>query len=473
MNLMRRPAEPAAALGFARARLAQAWTGTAAVVLAIALPLAINPWVRDAYSLPKAQVLYGLTAAIVLGAVLHLLRRRQWVMTRPEIAVWSYLLAVLISSAVSADPLPTLFGGPGRYEGLLTVACYVGLFFAGAQCFGSETAWHTLARAVGTGAIVAVTYGALELFLPPLFPAEAEVRWWYAMVGFRRFSSVLGSPVVFGGYLSLTAPILLALGLAQPGRLRLLWLGGAALAYFNAVMTSTRGAWIAVAIGTAVLVTATGRAAFRRTGGIGAAIGVGVAVAAAVWFQMAVVATPQQTASRVTTSFDTESGAVAQRLYIWGRTLDLVRARPLFGWGLETLREVFPYERSSLVPLFGLRPVTVDRAHNDLLQTAVSVGVPGAAAYAAIWVSSGVAAFRLWQRLQGRARILAAGWLAAMVAYVVQAQFSFGSVAVTPIVWLLAGASAGWEAHTSNAATRESLDADQDTGTRQDETSPA
>lgn len=148
---------------------------------------------------------------------------------------------------------------------------------------------------------------------------------------------------------------------------------------------------------------------------------------------------------------DPSSGSLAQRLYIWDRTITLVRAKPWLGWGLETLGEVFPYDRPALVKLFGVRPVIMDKAHNDVLQMAVSVGVPGALAYIAFWAGVVIAAVRLARRESGSARILAAGWLAAIAAYLIQVQFSFSAVALAPIVWVFAGSAAGWEASRTGA----------------------
>jgi len=123
------------------------------------------------------------------------------------------------------------------------------------------------------------------------------------------------------------------------------------------------------------------------------------------------------------------------------------------GWGLETLGTVFPYDRASLVQVFSPRPTIIDKAHNDLLQVDVSIGIPGALAYAAVWGSVVWCAVRMWHRATDAPRVLAAGWLAAITAYLVQVQFSFSVVALAPIVWLLAGAASGWEAHAAQGGT--------------------
>ncbi len=421
------------------------WVRTAALALVVAVPLVINPWAADAYVAPKVLVIYGLAVAMVLGwvAAYAVARRPRWRATRPETAVWLFLLGMLISSWASVNPRLTFFGAPGRYEGLLALLAYVVFYFIGVHFFGSERGFQTIAGAAVAAAMVVIGYGIVQTFISPLFPAEAVIKSSYALLGYPRSTSTFGNPVVFGGYLALITPLLLGFALSAKGRGRVFWSVAAGLGYVVTLMTLTRAAWLAVAAGTAIPMIALGREALRRHWTALAALLAVVVIGVAVTLAMA---TPEKLAGRAASAFAVRSGSVGERVYIWDRTIALIRSRPLLGWGLETLREVFPYDRQTLVRYFGFRPVIVDEAHNDLLQMAVSVGIPGAVAYLAFWVLVIVAAVRTWRHASGTGRILAAGWLAAVIAYMVQAQFSFSTVAVAPVMWLLAGAAGGWEA---------------------------
>lgn len=421
------------------------WVRTAAVALTVASPLVVIPWGLEAYALPKALVLYGMTVLIALAwAVSYLLAARpRWRMTTPELALWGFLLALLISSWVSVDTRMTFLGVPHRYDGLLTYVSYVVLYFAGAHFFGSESGVRRIVLAAAGAALVAITYGVIQPFLSPLFEGEAVVRSDYSALGYPRSASTLGSPIVFGGYLSLLIPLLLGLALSDSGPRWVVWLVGAGLGFVATVLTVTRAAWLAVAIGTGILMVAQRGARSRDR------IVFAVAVSApivGILLLMTAVATPGQLGDRVSESFAAQSGSLGNHVYIWQHTLGLIRSRPLLGWGLETLQQVFPYDRPSLVKQFGPAPVIIDRAHNDVLQMAVSIGIPGALIYVVFWVLVVLTAIRIWRRASGAARPLVAGWLAAVVAYLVQAQFSFSPVLVAPVVWLLAGAVAGWEA---------------------------
>lgn len=418
---------------------------TAALILVVVLPLIVTPWGRDAYSSPKVHVLYGLTGVMLIAWVIsHAIGRSpRWILTLPELPVWAFLLAVLISSGVSANARLTFFGAPERYEGLLAIGCYIVLFFAGAQFFGSARGLRALVVAACSAGVVATGYGLLQLGLPPAFAGEAFIRDWYGGLGVLRIPSTLGSPIVFGGYLCLLIPLWIVLA-CDPNRwMRVVGLLGAAGGYVALAAAFTRAAWFGAAVGTVLLALTAGRELARSARAVLVAAVIGIIVGAGV---LALTATPQRVVDRVASAGVVHTGSTAQRLYIWSRTIELIAARPSLGWGIETLREVFPYNRAELVRYFGVRPVIIDKAHNDLLQVAVSVGLPGAISYLAVWIAVMLAALRLWRRASGDARLFAAGWLAGVGAYLVQVQFSFSAVALAPLIWLFAGSACGWEA---------------------------
>ena len=416
-----------------------------AITLVVSVPLVVTPWGEAAYSYIKSELTIALALIGLLGWLVVYLTTRQpkWRGTLPELPLWGFLLAVLLSTVTSADTSVSTFGAPGRYEGLLTICAYAAWYFIGVHFFGSPRRYQSLAVAAVIAAALAIGYGIVQVFAPPLFEGEAFVKEWYGRLGIPRVGSTLGGPLVFGGYLAFILPMLCAVAALTRSRVRVVWLAVAFLAVIDVALTVTRASWVALLVGMGIFATAAAEMTWRtRRVVIGS---VAVAILTAALILMAVVSTPGQVRSRVTASVDTSTGSLAQHIYIWKHVAQLILTRPLLGWGLETLGAVFPYDRESLVRNFGLRPVTVDRAHNDVLQVAVSVGIPGAIAYVGFWVLALGAGVRLWRRHAGAPRLLAAAWLGGLVAYMLQAQFSFSTVAITPLVWLMAGAVCAWE----------------------------
>lgn len=132
-------------------------------------------------------------------------------------------------------------------------------------------------------------------------------------------------------------------------------------------------------------------------------------------------------------------GTLAARLTMWKGIIRMIIDRPLFGWGLETLQLKSPqYTSPDLYKLEEYR--LLSRAHNELLHVAVTMGIFGLTAY--LWLlfilfKWGLKFHRLIQNKTLKS--LLDGALAGCIGYLVQMQFSFGVIAVTPLFWIFIG----------------------------------
>ena len=132
------------------------------------------------------------------------------------------------------------------------------------------------------------------------------------------------------------------------------------------------------------------------------------------------------------------------RMFLWQTSGTLVRQRPLFGWGPETLAQVYPAYRTpeffSVYPYARMMTLTVDRPHNDLLQQAIATGLVGLAAYLWLWGALLRTAWRAARAGGGPGTAaLAAGLLGGLAAYFAQLQLAFSYVSVAPVLWVLVG----------------------------------
>jgi O-antigen ligase len=157
-----------------------------------------------------------------------------------------------------------------------------------------------------------------------------------------------------------------------------------------------------------------------------------------------------------------DAGSATSRVFIWRTAAPLVIARPLLGWGPETLAQVYPaYGTPAFLRVFpeaAMQHIVVDRPHNDLLQQAIAAGLLGLAAYLWLWYAVLRTA---WKTARARAygdhglrrgddrrsslvdpSIVAAGLLGGFAAYFAQLQLSFSYVSVAPLFWILLGAVA-------------------------------
>src|SRR5439155_18228674 len=285
------------------ARLARA----AATVLVVAVPVVVTPWGSDGYNQVKALITEVLVNLALIGCIGARLAtgKPAWRVTGPELPLWAFLLAVLLSSITSVNPRLSYFGAPGRYEGLFAYCGCIALFLVGVHFFGSRAGVRALARSAGIAALITSAYGILQVFISPLFAGEAFIRQWHSVPGIARIPSTLGSPVVFGGYLALMLPLLLAIGLAKRGASRHCWLAAACLALVALALTLTRAAWLATFIGLVVFGVAARHFAWRRRVILVAAA---VIVVASAGFLVSRVGTPEVMWSHVIASADIGSG---------------------------------------------------------------------------------------------------------------------------------------------------------------------
>jgi putative inorganic carbon (HCO3(-)) transporter len=139
-------------------------------------------------------------------------------------------------------------------------------------------------------------------------------------------------------------------------------------------------------------------------------------------------------------SLDIDKGrGVATRLYVWDKTVRLIRESPWFGYGLETFMLVFKKYNQEYTDTFHDR-VIIDRAHNNYLDVAFTMGLLGLTAYLALLLSFLVYVWRLFKGLQERPhKMLVLGILAGFCGYLINDLFIFSVVSVSPTFWSLMG----------------------------------
>ncbi len=112
---------------------------------------------------------------------------------------------------------------------------------------------------------------------------------------------------------------------------------------------------------------------------------------------------------------DAQSGTLASRLEVWQRGLMMVQDFPFTGIGIGTYNQI----AHLMYPFFIAAPdEIVPHAHNQFLQVAVDLGIPGLIAYSALLVGFGVCIARAYRASDDvQARALAVGLGCGMFAH--------------------------------------------------------
>jgi len=199
------------------------------------------------------------------------------------------------------------------------------------------------------------------------------------------------------------------------------------------VLTTSRSAWIGAAVGTGVWVFLAG-----RWGKVAVSVGLVVAVAAILSvgpgrFAREIASSPQPELGNVFTP------NLEDRVEIWSRALYGIQDFPFTGMGMGTFRQVVHV----LYPLFLTSPdVDLGHAHNEFLQAALDLGIPGLTAFLALQGMAVVLAYKTFRSTAPNwMRWTAAGALAGLVAHGVYGLTDAVALGAKPgiLFWMLLG----------------------------------
>ncbi|WP_035100238.1 O-antigen ligase family protein [Aneurinibacillus terranovensis] len=130
------------------------------------------------------------------------------------------------------------------------------------------------------------------------------------------------------------------------------------------------------------------------------------------------------------------------RVYIWEKTFELIKKRPLLGYGLDTLAYHFPQDDPNKISNLHDANVVVDKPHNMYIGLAFGSGILALIAFLFLMIRHFLhyISFIRNRIVYEKEKILAAlftGWCA----YLIQAFFNDSIIGTAPIFWILFGVS--------------------------------
>jgi putative inorganic carbon (HCO3(-)) transporter len=424
-------------------------TGACALV-----PLVFTTRSSDVFYLPKLVVLWAL---LVLCLWLVVFERRsgrtEFTAVRlVDVPVAAFVVLNLVAVAFSVDWRQSVVGEHLQYQGMLSLALYVGFFYL-ARC-----AFVTLSRL--TVLFGAITFGATAVSLYAFAQKLGIDPIWKGFLPSGRVFSTIGQPNALAAYLVLAVPVTVAL-LVQMRGLRRVACGLALAAIcFALLLTYSRGGYAGLAVSLLVLgagwlawgrrpaasqaarTTAPHTTPARRTAvGIAAVIIVlsGALVLSPLGHQ---VGEAWHRANSVTQLSGDES--ISNHLDQWKVAARIVEDHPLLGTGPETFPEEFPRYSRLVLPPSHVRyfdQFRVESPHNEVLAVAAGAGIPSALCYLLVLVAAGIVLVRGIKTASTAAmRLALVAVLAAMAAHFVTDSFMSAEVTGSWMIWTLIGA---------------------------------
>ncbi len=405
------------------------------LTVAVTAMLVFDP--RPGHSGGRPKYLVVLTGALVAGGLLLGGRRdRSWRDTRVRWPLLALVLAAGLSTLLSEHRVTALYGYPGSHDGLLTTLSFAVLFVATAVAFERRSVLGAV-RVLWFGAGTGVLLFGLAQLVDRLVAPDSGWDWARPHISPWTIGSTLGNPNHLGGLLAVLLPLAAVLAVLTRGRQRLLVAAGTALAVTELGVTASRGAWTAAVTSAAVLGLLLRRELrpHRRRVAVAAAGTVVLVIAV-----LAVLGPAGVTKLEPEALARTGPGSTLDlRLEVWAAALRATADRPVTGVGPDVFPVVFPGHASErFIRLYG--PFTIaNGAHNLFLNTLANQGLAGLAAFLALLLAAAVLLAGAWGGLDRDARLLAAGLVAALVAYLVQASLNTQTVALSLCFWVLLG----------------------------------
>lgn len=393
-----------------------------------------EPLFYDMFDGPKLFVLRALASVALAAWAWHIATRGGKIRFTPVDALIVAFLAWVTLSALFSIHVPTsILGKYRRYEGLLTFATYAAVYFLTLQFADRPSRIRRIAQALFWAGVVVSSLAVLQ------WMGADPTTWGQLTFETNRAFATYGNPDLLAGFLLF--PLFVTLGLAltteSPWWRGAYW-AGAILNSLALIASFVRGAWIGAVVGLilfAVLV-------WRHRPRLGVVdwtfSGAGIlAVVVAILSSLSSSSEVTNFGSRLSSIAETNTGSAKTRFEIWDAALAAIRERPVFGYGPDTFRLIFPrFKPVEYVRDAGYLSV-IDNAHNYPLQLAAGIGLPGLALLYGVFAWAAVRSGRvLFKRSEGGGALLFAGFWVAAAAYITHLMFGLSVIGSSVFLWI-------------------------------------
>lgn len=387
----------------------------------------IAGWVLMFLALARKRLITGPAARRGLQSALRL---------RDPAALVSFALLLLllwcaVSTLFSTNPQLSLTGTAYRKEGLFTCLAYAGVFMLSRIAMQAGQQRKTVSFFVGTATVLSAVTVVNSKSMNELFKL-------------RTTDGVFFNSNHFGYYLCMAIPCACWLALTSTTRREKVgWLGAHAVLCLMLSANRSFGPWLAVFSGLTTACVVAGILLWRAGAGRRWTPLHGQAALVAVFLVCFLSLSSFHDASgRITSEFTGLSDDLAniaennvlaaeagsKRWPLWVNGMRFVMERPLFGYGLDNLGA--EYEKMD---------IRQDRPHNEYLQIAASLGMPGLL----LWLAA-LAAYAASHRSTFLKRDIPAAMSCAVIGiYLFSAMFGNTMFYTSPFFFMLMGLTMG------------------------------
>jgi len=351
------------------------------LLLIFVLPLLFFPNIFTTFELAKVVVFKGGVILLMLLWILKYFIKG----TSPQFyaknfrTVWAalgcFLFFYLLTTMFSVAPALSFFGWYPRFQGLQMLFFY--LVFGMIVFFElrSPGQKERLIGDLSIGLVAVCGIALLQKFLPGF------LQWWSDADFNARIYGTMANPNYLASYIVMVEPLLV--GNLFRGRYRIFSGAAAVLGIFTLLFTLSRAGFLALFVALLFFCGVIAyRAKSRKT--LFALAVIPLVAGGFVWY---IMSQSQENwvknipfAERLFVTEESSSSA-RSRLEMWPAALRQIGASPFIGFGPETFAVTFPSFAPATVNTQEDHGEIPDHAHNELLDLAVQIGIPGTFAY--------------------------------------------------------------------------------------------
>nr|WP_106783590.1 O-antigen ligase family protein [Lysinibacillus timonensis] len=133
---------------------------------------------------------------------------------------------------------------------------------------------------------------------------------------------------------------------------------------------------------------------------------------------------------------DRSLSAGSGRIYIWDKTIDLIKKRPALGYGLDSLMYNFPHFSIDARAGMADENVIVDKPHNTYIGILYGTGVIGFIGLIGVLFAVGIT---ILKNLIGKVQLQYYVFAFASLAYFIQSMFNDSLQGISAVIWIFIG----------------------------------
>ena len=398
---------------------------TILTILIIALPIAIMPG-ETTYNIPKVWTLL-IGGAILL--ILLLINYKKLKLDKKDYVILAFAVLVFISTMLSSKVKISIIGEINRYEGMLAFYTYILIYFCAKKFLkykDNKTLLNVLYGVYISISILGILQYYIKLPTNDLYP-----------IFNKGACGTFGNTNFMGSFISMGIPIFIITYIIKGDKISFIT---SLLVFFCLIACIARSGWVAFGIFSIILliylIKNKNKNFFKRT-----FILVVCFIMIFMLLYLPEKSIVKQKINQVkndvtiakTKGLNDKLGS--SRIQVWKIVIELIEKYPIFGVGTDNLKKGIADNLTETSINFILRAkVSIDKAHNEYLHIAVTLGIPSLVIYLTFLCM--IVFPKLKNILKQEKTFIN---LSVIISYLAQAFFNISTIGVAPLFWLSLG----------------------------------